>query len=114
VWIDTAPEELDIMRKVFRQEGVLTRSVYKEYNINPNICQVYSIGVLLLVLATKCNISSIYVPPLTINENVVAFELDRLPQFGYSRLLCNLIRIMLSPYHNRPLPSQIRQTFKQF
>lgn len=86
--------------------------MYKDNHINPNICQVFSLGILLLILATKCSSSAFYAHPCSFNEKALALELDKLPQLGYSRLMCNLIRIMLSPYHNRPLASQIRQTFK--
>ena len=40
--------------------------------------------------------------------------IGQLKGLGYSRLLTNLIKIMLSEYKNRPLASQIRQVFKEY
>ena len=86
--------------------------MYKRFNINPNISQTYSIGIVLLILTTKCNPINLYAPPYDINPKNIEIQLSQIAQLGYSRLLTNLIKIMLSSYKNRPLPSQIRQIFK--
>jgi hypothetical protein len=92
----------------------LTRSIYKEHKLSPNICQVYSLGIVLLTLATNCNPHTLYTPPFSVNRPQLESQLSKLSTLGYSKLLCNLLRIMVAPYANRPLASQIRQIFKQY
>ena len=102
------------MKKVHHNEVIITRDMYKHFHINPNISQVYSLGILLLVLTTGCHPLSLYLPPFSPNKRVIEEKVDSLRQIGYSKLLTNLCAIMLTSYRNRPLPSQIYQIFKQF
>ena len=101
------------MKHCMQQEESIPRQLYKQYNVNPNISQVFSLGILLLSITTKCNPVNLYSPPFEINAANIGAQLEKLKSSGYSRLLLNLVKIMLSPYKNRPLPSQIRQIFKE-
>ena len=66
------------MRMVYQREGPLTRNIYKEYNVNPNISQVYSLGIVLLTLTTKCNPVNLYAPPFETNQNNITAQLSQL------------------------------------
>lgn len=51
---------------------------------------------------------------MKINEVALARCLETVEKMKYSKLLQNLLRIMLSDHVDRPLPSQIYLTFKPY
>jgi hypothetical protein len=56
------------MNSLFNNEGVITREVYRQKKINPNLCQVYSLAILILVLCTFQHHLIFYNPPFGINQ----------------------------------------------
>jgi hypothetical protein len=96
------------MHRVYGRVGPLNRQIYRQFGANPNVCQTYSLALLLLVLTTFHHPSIFYDGESSlINEKAIAYALNLTSSKGYSRLLVNLIRVMLSLYPNRPLPSQV-------
>lgn len=51
---------------------------------------------------------------MKINELNIERALEMVEKQKYSKLLINLLRIMLSGFSDRPLPSQIYLTFKPY
>ena len=100
------------MKKAFNNEGDISRALYKQFNINPNLCQVFSLAILLIVLTTKCHHILLYSPPFMVNEQSIKSSIEKMSALGYSKLLTNLVKVMIAPYRNRPFPHQIYETFK--
>lgn len=48
------------------------------------------------------------------NQHAFDYALNKMASLKYSRLFCNLIRVMLSNYQDRPLPSQIYEMFRPY
>jgi hypothetical protein len=48
------------------------------------------------------------------NDKVLEKAFYMLQKIGYSKLLQNLIRVMLSNQNDRPLPSQVYSVFKPY
>jgi hypothetical protein len=101
------------MRLYFGREILFNRYLYKQINVNPNICQTYSLAVLLLGLADGTPPEGFYVG-LQVDGRAIGEALGRLAGKGYSRLLANLLTAMLSEYRYRPLPSQVYEVFSQY
>jgi len=51
---------------------------------------------------------------MKINKVNLGRALEMIEKLKYSKLLVNLLKIMLSGQNDRPLPSQIYQTFKPY
>lgn len=51
---------------------------------------------------------------MRLNEVAVGRALEAAERLKYSKLLLNLLRIMLSDHADRPLPSQVYLTFKPY
>jgi hypothetical protein len=78
------------------QDESLTRTDYKQFNINPNICQTYSLGILLLSLSTRTHAINFYTQNLSLNSSYLKERLYGLQKTNeYSKLLTNLIGICL-------------------
>lgn len=84
------------MKQVYGAEGVLTRNLYKRFRLNPNVCQVYSLAVIILSLVTGQHHLVLYIPPFEVNPSAITSCLSKLPSLGYSKLLANLLKIMLT------------------
>lgn len=83
--------------------------------VHPNISQTFSIAILLLEICTFIDGESFYdMHRLKLNEVALARSLEMVEKLKYSKLLQNLLRIMLSDHIDRPLPSQIHLTFKPY
>ncbi len=66
----------------------------------------------MLALMSAMPPSTFYSEPYFIEERAIGESLKRITAMGYSKLLVNLVKVMVSVYRNRPLPSQIYQIFK--
>ena len=83
--------------------------------MHPNICQTFSIAVLILEICTFIDGESFYdMYRMRINEVALSRALEAAERQKYSKLLLNLLRIMLSDHGDRPLPSQVYLTFKPY
>jgi hypothetical protein len=90
------------------------RYIYKQLNINPNVCQTFSIAILMLSLADNRSAEEFYLPGMQVNGRTIGEALGRMTARGYSRLFGNLLTAMLSRSRYRPLPSQIYEIFSQY
>lgn len=83
--------------------------------LHPNICQTFSVAVLILEICTFIDAESFYdMYRMRMNEVAVSRALEAAERLKYSKLLLNLLRIMLSDHADRPLPSQVYLTFKPY
>ena len=83
--------------------------------LHPNICQTFTVAVIMLEVCTFIDGDSFYdLHRMKINDHLISRALDLVEKNKYSKLLINLFRIMLSGCEDRPLPSQIHQTFRPY
>jgi hypothetical protein len=83
--------------------------------IQPNVCQTFSMGIILLEITSFIEGDSFYdMKNKRINDKVIEKGLNMLPQLGYSKLIQSLIKVLLSHSNDRPLPSQIYAVFRPY
>lgn len=83
--------------------------------LQPNICQTFSIAIIILEICTFVDGESFYdMYRLKLNEVHIQRAQEIMEKLKYSKLLLNLVRIMLSECRDRPLPSQIYLSFKPY
>lgn len=83
--------------------------------IHQNVCQTFSLGMIILEIATFIEGDSFYdMKNKRINEKVVEKGVQMIQQLGYSKLLQSLVRVMISNGNDRPLPSQVYAVFKPY
>jgi hypothetical protein len=83
--------------------------------LQPNICQTFSIAIIVLEICTFVDGESFYdMYRLKLNEVHIQRAQEIMEKLKYSKLLLNLVRIMLSECRDRPLPSQIYLSFKPY
>jgi hypothetical protein len=88
-----------------------TRSI----KLHPNICQTFSIAIIILEICTFIDGESFYdMFRMKLNEVSISRAEEMMEKLKYSKLLINLLRIMLSNHNDRPLPSQIYLSFKPY
>lgn len=87
----------------------------KGSKLHPNICQTYSIAIVIIEVCTFMEGESFYdMYRMRMNEVNLARAMEIIERLKYSKLLVSLLKIMLSGYNDRPLPSQIYLTFKPY
>jgi hypothetical protein len=87
----------------------------KSVKLHPNICQTFSIAIVVMEVCTFMEGESFYdMYRVKVNEVNLGRGLEMMEKLKYSKLLVNLLRIMLSGHGDRPLPSQIYLTFKPY
>jgi hypothetical protein len=86
------------MRAYFGRPIHFNRYLYKQIGLNPNICQTFSLGILILSLADGIPPEAFYLPSLQMNGKLIGEAIGRLSVKGFSRLFYNLMRAMLSKY----------------
>lgn len=97
-----APEELRAMREKIDKK------------INYSIAETFSLGIVILELATYYNGDAFYdMEKMILNDRALQ-EADHILFNNYSRLLYNLVKTMLSGIYDRPLPSQIYSVFEPY
>ena len=83
--------------------------------LHPNICQTFSIAIIIIEICTFIDGDSFYDQNrMRVNEVNLSRALEILERQKYSKLLVNLLKIMLANQEDRPLPSQIHTTFKPY
>jgi len=83
--------------------------------LQPNICQTFSIAIIVLEICTFIDGESFYdMYRLKLNDIHVQRAEEMMEKLKYSKLLLNLVKIMLSGPGDRPLPSQIYLSFKPY
>lgn len=103
------------MRKYYRGEIVFSREIYRHFRVNPNVCQTYSLGLVILGLATFTEIAGFYdMVLLRLDAKYISQAISKFSALKYSSTLKNLMRVMLSGYGDRPLPSQIYLVFQPY
>lgn len=91
-----------------RNGGRIDDDAYRNHGIIPNVCQTFSLGILILSLASLTQSEIFYdFHRMSVNFEIISFAMQRSFALGYSKLLTNLIKATLSSYKDRPLPSQI-------
>ena len=87
----------------------------KNVKVYPNICQTFSIAIILLEVCTFLEGDSFYdMYRMRFNEVVLGRALEMAEKLKYSRLLVKLLAVMVSDPNDRPLPSQLHQTFRPY
>ncbi len=87
----------------------------KSLKVSSGISQTFSIGIIVLELCTFVNADSFYdMIRYRLNEMNIDRALTKMEKNRYSKLLCNLVSIMLTSAGDRPLPSQIYAAFKPY
>lgn len=87
----------------------------RSVKLHPNICQTFSIGIVILEICTFIDGESFYdMYRMKLNEVSISRAEEMMEKLKYSKLLINLLRIMLSNHNDRPLPSQIHLSFKPY
>ena len=83
--------------------------------VHPNICQTFSIAIVLLEVCTFLEGDSFYdMYRMKFNEVVLGRALEMVDKLKYSKLLGKLIAVMASGPADRPLPSQLHQIFRPY
>jgi hypothetical protein len=87
----------------------------RNVKVHPNICQTFSIAILILEICTFIDGESFYdMYRMKLNDVALTRCLEMVEKQKYSKLLQNLLRIMMSDHVDRPLPSQIYLTFRPY
>ena len=97
------------------RRNFIDEDTYRRFRIVPNICQSFSLGIIVIALTSlsKADIFYDFVNMKIIFQNI-EYAMERTYKMGYSKLLTNLIKVMLSSYKDRPLPSQIMQIIQPY
>ena len=87
----------------------------RQSKLHPNICQTFSIAIILLEVCTFLEGDSFYdMYRMRFNDVVLSRALEMLSKLGYSKLLSKLLAVMVSGPNDRPLPSQLHQIFRPY
>ena len=101
--LNAGTEEMDALREK------------RNHKLHPNICQTFSIAIVIVEICTFIEGDSFYDQArMRVNEVNINRALEIIEKQKYSKLLVNLIRIMLTGPADRPLPSQIHTTFRPY
>lgn len=83
--------------------------------VHPNISQTFSIAVIIVEICTFIEGESFYdLYRMRVNESNLGRAIEMVEKNRYSKLLVNLLKIMVSGHNDRPLPSQIYTTFRPY
>lgn len=87
----------------------------KATKLHPNICQTFSVAVIIIEICTFMDGESFYdLYKMKFSDVNLGRALEVMEKNKYSKLLVNLLKIMVSGQSDRPLPSQIYATFRPY
>lgn len=91
------------------------RDTRSRIKFHPNVCQTFSLGIIILEIATFIEGDSFYdMKNRRINDKVLLKGINMIEKLNYSKLLQSIVRVMISNGNDRPLPSQIYAVFKPY